>query len=588
VHPHRQRSAAILALGFILGLGVLFGWLRRHGSAPGDAGAVRRLAVLPFDNLGSAEDEYFADGVTDEIRAKLAGVEGLQVTASRSAAEYKRSGKDLATIARELGVDYLLVGKVRWEKGEPGTSRVRVSPELIQVATGSTRWEQPFEASLTDVFKVQADVAGQVARALDVELAAPQRQALAEQPTASTAAYDAYLKGEAAGQNLGSGDPLDLRAAIGYYEQAVALDSGFAQAWAALSRASSALYFNATPSPERARRAREAAERALQLTPNHFRGHHALGDYYITVPPLDYAGALREYAVGLRLAPNDVDLLASTALAELSTGRWEEALRHLTQAQALGPRSLVVARRLSYTLLRLRRYPEAHAACDRALALAPGSPPMLVNKAMVYLAEGNTEGARQVVEGAKATVAPTALASYFANYYDLYWVLPADLQALLLRLTPSAFDDRASWAIVLAEMYRLRGDRERSRVFADSARLAFDERLRGAPDDAQSTVIRALALAYLGRKAEAIAEGEKGVALQPIAADAYTGTYIQHQLVRIYLIVGEPEKALDRLEPLLQMPYYLSPGWLRIDPEFDPIRKHPRFQRLVDGTATTS
>ena len=248
----------------------------------------------------------------------------------------------------------------------------------------------------------------------------------------------------------------------------------------------------------------------------------------------------------------------------------------------------MVARRLSYTLLRLRRYPEAHAACDRALALAPGSPPMLVNKAMVYLAEGNTEGARQVVEGAKATVAPTALASYFANYYDLYWVLPADLQALLLRLTPSAFDDRASWAIVLAETYRLRGDRARSRIFADSARLAFDERLRGAPDDAQSTVIRALALAYLGRKAEAIAEGEKGAALQPIAADAYTGTYIQHQLVRIYLIVGEPEKALDRLEPLLRMPYYLSPGWLRIDPEFDPIRKHPRFQRLVDGTATTS
>ena len=168
--PHRPRSAAILALGFLLGLGVLFGWLRRHGSAPDDAGGVKRLAVLPFDNLGSAEDEYFADGVTDEIRGKLAGVEGLQVTASRSAAEYKKSTKDLATIARELGVDYLLVGKVRWEKGEPGKSRVRVSPELIQVATGSTEWQQPFEASLTDVFKVQADVAGQVAQALDIAL----------------------------------------------------------------------------------------------------------------------------------------------------------------------------------------------------------------------------------------------------------------------------------------------------------------------------------------------------------------------------------------------------------------------------------
>jgi TolB-like protein/Flp pilus assembly protein TadD len=585
--PQRPRSAAILALGFLLGLGVLFGWLRRHGTAPDDAGGVKRLAVLPFDNLGSAEDEYFADGVTDEIRGKLAGIEGLQVTASRSAAEYKKSTKDLATIARELGVDYLLVGKVRWEKGEPGKSRVRVSPELIQVATGSTQWEQPFEASLTDVFKVQADVAGQVARALDVALGQPQREALAEQPTANAAAYDAYLKGEAASKQLGTGDPLELRAALDYYEQAVALDSGFAEAWAVLSRANSLLYFNGTPSPERARRAKEAAARALQLTPNHFRGHLALGDYYTAVPPLDYGAALREYEAGLRLAPKDVDLLASTALMELSTGRWEEAQRHLTQAQALDPRSLLVARRLSYTLLRLRRYPEAHAACDRALALDPANLQLLMNKAMTYLAQGDTEAAQQVIRGAKGPVSPTALAAYFANYYDLYWVLPSDLQALLLRLTPSAFDDRAAWSIVLAQTYHLQGDNVRSRIFADTARLAFEERLRGAPDDAQSTVLRGLALAYLGRKAEAVADGEKAVALMPISADAYTGPYIQHQLVRIYLLVGEPEKALDRLEPLLKVPYYLSPGWLRIDPEFDPIRKHPRFQRLLDESPTT-
>ena len=582
---HRPRSAMILVLGFVLGLGVLFGWLRRHGAAPEGEGGVKRLAVLPFDNLGSAEDEYFADGVTDEIRGKLAGIEGLQVTASRSAAEYKKSTKDLATIARELGVDYLLVGKVRWEKGEPGKSRVRVSPELIQVATGSTQWEQPFEASLTDVFKVQADVAGQVARALDVALGQPQREALAEQPTANAAAYDAYLKGEAASNQLGTGDPLELRAALGYYEQAVALDSGFAEAWAVLSRANSLLYFNGTPSPERARRAKEAADRALQLTPNHFRGHLALGDYYTAVPPLDYGAALREYEAGLRLAPKDVDLVASAALMELSTGRWEEAQRHLTQAQALDPRSLLVARRLSYTLLRLRRYPEAHAACDRALALDPANPQLLLNKVMTYLAQGDTEGAQQVIRGAKGPVSPTALAAYFGNYYDLYWVLPSDLQALLLRLTPSAFDDRAAWAIVLAQTYHLQGDNVRSRIYADTARLAFEERLRGAPDDAQSTVIRGLALAYLGRKAEAVADGEKAVALMPVSADAYTGPYIQHQLVRIYLLVGEPEKALDRLEPLLKVPYYLSPGWLRIDPTFDPLRKHPRFRKLVEGTA---
>jgi hypothetical protein len=98
-------------------------------------------------------------------------------------------------------------------------------------------------------------------------------------------------------------------------------------------------------------------------------------------------------------------------------------------------------------------------------------------------------------------------------------------------------------------------------------------------------VLLGLALAYMGRKAEAIREGRRGVELMPISRDASNGPYIQHQLVRIYLLVGEPEQALDLLEPLLRVPYYLSPGMLRIDPNFDPLRKNPRFMKLVEGTA---
>ena len=112
-------------------------------------------------------------------------------------------------------------------------------------------------------------------------------------------------------------------------------------------------------------------------------------------------------------------------------------------------------------------------------------------------------------------------------------------------------------------------------------RLALEEQLRAAPGDGQRHVFRGLALAYMGRKAEAIAEGQRGVALWPISRDAFNGAYIQHQLVRIYLLVGEPEKALDQLEPLLKMPYYLSPGWLRIDPTFAPLKGNPRFERLI-------
>jgi tetratricopeptide (TPR) repeat protein len=121
------------------------------------------------------------------------------------------------------------------------------------------------------------------------------------------------------------------------------------------------------------------------------------------------------------------------------------------------------------------------------------------------------------------------------------------------------------------------------RAYADSAQLAIAEQLRATPDDGQRHVIRGLALAYLGRKAEAIREGERGMALVPVSRDAFLGAYIQHQLVRIYLLVGEPEKALDRLEPLLKIPYLLSPGWLKIDPSFAPLWGNPRFERLIAG-----
>jgi serine/threonine-protein kinase len=581
-----ERRVPVLTItliaGFLLGLGVLFGWLRQHGpEAPAGAGP-RRLAVLPFENLGAAGDEYFADGVTDEVRGKLASLPGLQVTARSSSGQYKKTAKTPQEIGRELGVDYLLTGTVRWEKAAGG-NRVRVSPELIQVSTASTKWQQPFDAALSDVFQVQADIAGRVAQALNVALEEPKQEQLAERPTQNLAAYDAYLKGEEITQGITGVDPTTLRRGAGYYEQAVALDSTFALAWAQLSRTVAYAYFLGTPTPTDAERARSTADRALALAPNRAEGRLALGDYYRYVRG-DNASALEQYTEGQRLAPSNADVLTGAGLVQQGLGRWEDALGQLQKALALDPRSFAAARRLALTLLRLRRYPEALAACDRALALGPTNLQAIETKAMVRLAVGDLPGARAELRAAPKEVEPTALVSYVANYWDLFWLLDDDQQALLLRLTPQAFgDDRASWGIVLAQTYALRGDRAKARAYGDSARIAIEEQLKGVPEDAQLHVFLGLALAYLGRDSEAVREGERSVALQSVAADGYTGPYIQHQLVRIYLLVGEHEKALDQLEPLLEIPYHLSPGWLRIDPAFDPVRKHPRFHKLVEG-----
>ena len=165
-------------------------------------------------------------------------------------------------------------------------------------------------------------------------------------------------------------------------------------------------------------------------------------------------------------------------------------------------------------------------------------------------------------------------------------MLDDDQQQLLLRLGPSAYDgDRGTWGIVRATTYYLRGDRAKARVYADSARLGFEETLKATPDDPQRLVFLGLALAYLGQKAEAIEGGSSAPWRWPPArATATSGPYIQHQLARIYIVAGEPDKAIDQLEALLKMPYFLSPGWLRIDPNFAPLKGNPRFRRLIAGT----
>jgi serine/threonine protein kinase/Flp pilus assembly protein TadD len=583
----RAPLTLALGVGFLLGLGVLFGWLRKHGSEPAEgAGGPKLLAVLPFENLGDSSDAYFADGITDEVRGKLATLSGLKVIASSSAGQYKHSSKSPQQIAQELGVQYLLIGKIRWEKGEGRQSRVRVSPELVQVTPGTaatTRWQQPFDASLTDVFKVQADIAGQVAQALNVALGDSTQHQLAEKPTRNLAAYDAYLKGIDA-YNQGN-SPVTLRQAVSYLEQAVALDTAYAPAWAKLSQAATLLSIVSVPIPAMAERGRVAGERALALAPERPEGHLALGDYYRRIRH-DYARALDEYAQAERQSPSNAEMFRATGQAEQALGRWKSAVQHVQQAQTLDPRSAITASVLTPALNWMRRYPEAAQAADRWIALAPTSLTALENKVMIRLSQGDLTGATALIETPPRDIPLTRLVAYLATFYDLFWVLTSEQQALLLRLAPSEFDDdRGSWGLALASASALRGDQKRTHTYADSARIAFEEQLRAAPEDAQLHVLLGTALAYLGRKAEAIREGEKGLGFLPIEKDAVTAPYIQHQLARIYILLGEPEKALDQLEPLLKIPYYLSPGWLKVDPTFDPLRKNLRFQKLVAGTS---
>jgi TolB-like protein len=567
-------------LGGVLAMGswalIVTGLIIKGPGGAGTGGAVR-LAVLPFENRGAAEDGYIVDGITDQVRGKLMGLPGFQITARTSSDQYRESKKSPQDIGKELGVDYLLTSTVTWIKAGAGKGRLQVVPELINVRTGAGAWQQSFDADLTDVFQVQGSIATQVAGALGVALGAKEQEQLAERPTKNLAAYDLFLKGKA----LTGNDPATLRQSAAFFEQAVALDSTFTEAWAQGSSKLSNLYFNSTPDPAVGERARVTAERAVALQPDGFLGHYALARYKYLVGN-DLAGAVSEATVALRISPNDVDNLRWSANLEASLGRWNDALAHLEQARKLDPRSLGVGTTLQGTLTYMGRYPEALELGNELLAQAPGELQLIEGLAITHLKQGDLAGARAVIHAAPATLAQPALVAYFANYQDLYWVLDEEQQQLVLRLTPSAFDgDRGTLSAVMMQTLWLRGDKVRARAYADTVLVEGGELLKKVPNDPQRHLFVGLALAYLGRKADAIREGLRGTELGPLSKDQGNGAYYQHQLIRIYLILGENEKALDLLEPLVKIPYVLSAGYLRIDPGFASLKGNPRFERLL-------
>ncbi|MEP6574534.1 MAG: protein kinase [Gemmatimonadota bacterium] len=584
--PRRRMPVglALLVLGFLIGVGGLFAWKRGgRGSA---ATGQRVIAVLPFDNEGDSTQEYFADGITDEVRGKLSALPGLQVIASGSSKEYRRTSKPLAQVASELGAEYLLMAKVRWARNPDGSTQVRVSPELVAITGGkpTTRWQQPFEASLTDVFKVQADIAGQVARALDVALGDSASQRLEARPTENLPAYDAFLRGEQIFVTNGANDAVKLRRAMAYYQQAVALDSTFALAWTELGRASSLLFANGVPDPATGELSRRALERAIALDPRLPEAGVALSRYYLEVRG-DAAQAREEGEKVLRLSPNNSLALGNLSVLDAVAGQWDSVMAHARQSSHLDPRSTTAALRLGIALRKLGRLSEARTELDRGIGIAPALS-LLEARVMVELKAGDLDSARAILRTASARVEPAALVAYFGDYWDLFWVPDEAGQQLLLSLTPAEFDgDRGTWGLVLAQTWWIRGDKVRARAYADTARVAILETLKTAPGDGQRLQFLGLVEAYLGQKVQAIRHGEQGLAANHPDQDAALGPYAEHVMARTYVVTGDYDKALDKLEALLKVPYDLSPAWLRIDPNFAPLRGNPRFERLVAASA---
>ena len=585
--PARRRffvAPVLVAAALFVGTVAVI-WFLRSGVVKGPVETVPpRIVVLPFENLGSPEDEYFADGMTEEIISRLSAVSGLLVISRTSAMQYKGTDKAIRQIGEELNVQYALEGTVRWERAGEGYGRVRITPQLIRVADDTHLWSDRYDRAIESVFEVQSDIAGQVVGQLHVRLLKPEEGALNTRPTDNIEAYEAYLRGQ---QNSSLSDYDQILLAITMYERAVELDPEFAVAWANLSMRHSLLYFNGLDrTPERRAAVRQATERSLELDPALPEGHNALGFYYYRVHG-DYERALEEFARTLAIRPNDTDALGGRAFVLRRQGRWEESVRLLERVFEMSPRDPEVSYGLSSIFAYLRDFRRAEEYADLAISLAPDELDGYWGKISALFLQGRFRDVRAVFDEL-----PMSSPRIKIEWISLE-IADRRFEAALARVhgTPEAVYEQASGTRAAGRRsldecacYFFLGDQRGVQEACGRARVILEEKTREYPDDYWIHHSLGLTYAYLGRKDDAIREGERAVALVP--KDALRGPTFVQRLAVIHALVGEPEAAIDQIEYLLSIPSKLTVGWLRVHPFWDPLRDHPRFQALLEEYGT--
>ncbi|MDH4289824.1 MAG: winged helix-turn-helix domain-containing protein, partial [Aquincola sp.] len=373
-------------------------------AAPPTQPEVPSIVVLPFVNISDdAANEYFADGLSEELLNVLSKIRGLRVASRTSAFSFKGTKADIPAVARKLNVASVLEGSVR----KAGT-RVRVAVQLVNAATDSQQWSQTYDRELQDIFAVQDDIAhavvremrpallGDRARATDAAELTAEVQAAVQGRSRNAEAYQLYLEGTFF---LNRYNNQDTTKAIGCFRRALELDPDYAAAWASLSFGYLRQEVNAwAPISAGAARAREAAQRALALGPDVAASHWALGAILLW-HDWDWRGAEAALRRALRLAPDDAQLLILAATLMQNLGQWEEARALVGRALALDPLNVEAYANAGLQHLYTQRLAEAERTFGKALELSPHERARLhYLLGRVYLAQGRLDEAWREVE----------------------------------------------------------------------------------------------------------------------------------------------------------------------------------------------
>ncbi|MDP2886256.1 MAG: protein kinase [Ignavibacteria bacterium] len=542
------------------------------------ASHLKMIAVLPFANLGSAGDESFADGLTDEIATRLGSISKLGVISRTSSVQYKKTSKSLPVIAKELGVDYVLEGTIRWDK-TGSNQRIRITPRLITAAGDVPLWNDNIDRTLDDIFVVQTEIATKVVKALNIVLSESEKRVIEASPTKNLEAYEAYVRGLSFTRRE---ERPNVKMAIEMFHRAVQLDSTFALAYARLSYSHLSYYwFGYDRSEERLSAGKKALERAFALQGDLPEAYIVLGYYYYW--RYHYDQALEAFAAAEQKLPNDSRVLPYVAYIWRRQGKFEAAAARLKKAFELDPQAADIPWVLGATLAQLGIYPDAEVYYERCISLLPDQDRAYRYKAAMYLRWlGDTKKSRSELERVPTQYQP---------WVDLTWldIYERNYQSALSCLDHApvrALEEQGSVTTVSqlrGLVCRFMNDPVRSRVSFDSARVFLETEIKKRPDDHRLHESLGIVYAGLGRAVDAVREAELAVQQLPITLDAIFGIYPLISLAQVYTMVGKYDAALDKLEYLVSLhaPKYITAPILRLDPTYDPLRSNPRFQALL-------
>ena len=582
----RRGMAWIGAAGIVLAVALAVGWHfigKKPPASPAAAASAKpsMIVVFPFENMGSADDQYFAAGISEEITSRLSALAGLGVVSRTSANQYDRKGKTMPTIAADLGVDYVLDGTVRWARNANGTSEVRITPQLIKAKEDRQVWSASYDRSMDQIFRIQSEIAGEVVDKLGMAVGGKEKEALATAPTDNVEAYHAFLRARELIDSIRFSRE-DQEAAIVLLDEACAKDPRFLRAWAELAKAHAGfVHFAWDPSEARLAKSKEAIDHALAIDSESPWTQLGLG-YYHYWGRKDFASADAAFSKAGAGLPSSAEVAQAIGVVRRRQGRFEEAAAQMERAISLDPENPLNYFTLGETQAVLRRYDEAEKSLERSGALSNDPLAAYTNRGRVAMLAGDVPRARVWLDrstgpaGSEVRIMRYGLALDVGEY-DLALRLADELPEA--DSTQFDFECRAAargWAL------EGKGDTKAARTEFEKALSTLERYARNHADGSNFRSLRGRVLASLGRADDALADGKMALTLRPASTDAWIRQFRLLDLALIEIETGKHDQAVEHLGELLAQPSdQVSVGYLRECKQLDPLRQHPGFVKLL-------